>query len=226
MSFFDKLANWLELDDFDKRHKTAFIVLGCVTVLIFVLWFFQLQRNITNPLYGGLNPKQLKDSANQSTVSTAEDELKAKDTDTDGLSDWDELNIYKTSPYLADSDSDNINDYEEVQKGTDPNCPVGQDCSGISEGNGSVLENQNFNNILNQTSSDQTVTTQVAPVDQSTTSDNTLSAEEKNALKQIIGSSNDPALLRTFLLSSGADQAYVDSLKDDDLQKVINEILK
>jgi len=55
--------------------------------------------------------------------------LQAKDTDGDGLSDYDELNRYKTSPYLKDSDSDTFDDKTEIASGNDPNCPAGQDCA-------------------------------------------------------------------------------------------------
>ena len=60
--------------------------------------------------------------------STSDDDqlvfLKSKDTDQDGLNDYDELNIYETSPYLADSDGDNITDDVD----DDPNCPKGKTC--------------------------------------------------------------------------------------------------
>jgi outer membrane protein OmpA-like peptidoglycan-associated protein/opacity protein-like surface antigen len=43
------------------------------------------------------------------------------DSDGDGISDDDEINIYKTNPNAADSDNDGISDGEEVKKnGTDP----------------------------------------------------------------------------------------------------------
>lgn len=55
-------------------------------------------------------------------------ELKLKDTDRDGVTDFDEQYVYRTSPYLADSDSDGVLDGQEIASGEDPNCPVGKNC--------------------------------------------------------------------------------------------------
>ncbi|MBI2550801.1 hypothetical protein HYV73_00445 [Candidatus Uhrbacteria bacterium] len=55
--------------------------------------------------------------------------LKTRDTDGDGLTDYDELYIYKTSPFIADSDSDGFNDKTEVFSNNDPNCPKGETCA-------------------------------------------------------------------------------------------------
>ena len=53
---------------------------------------------------------------------------KTKDTDLDGLVDYDELAVYKTSPYIVDSDSDGYDDKTEIFSGNNPNCPVGKTC--------------------------------------------------------------------------------------------------
>ncbi len=42
------------------------------------------------------------------------------DTDGDGISDGDEVNIYHTNPLLADTDGDGISDADEIAGGTDP----------------------------------------------------------------------------------------------------------
>jgi hypothetical protein len=55
--------------------------------------------------------------------------LQDKDTDEDGMSDFEELYVHATSPYLADSDSDTVIDSEELAAGTNPNCPEGQACT-------------------------------------------------------------------------------------------------
>jgi len=53
---------------------------------------------------------------------------KTKDTDGDGLVDYDELYVYKTSPYIVDSDSDGYSDSQEVYSWNNPNCPIGKTC--------------------------------------------------------------------------------------------------
>ncbi len=59
---------------------------------------------------------------------------KTKDVDGDGLVDYDELYVYKTSPYVSDSDSDGYDDKQEVFSGNNPNCPEGKDCGGFVSG--------------------------------------------------------------------------------------------
>ncbi len=56
------------------------------------------------------------------------EESKSKDTDGDGLVDFDELYVYKTSPYVVDTDSDGFDDKTETFSGNNPNCPIGKDC--------------------------------------------------------------------------------------------------
>ncbi len=54
--------------------------------------------------------------------------LKTKDTDGDGLSDYQETYITQTSTYLSDTDGDGVADKEEISRGTNPSCPEGQEC--------------------------------------------------------------------------------------------------
>lgn len=88
-------------------------------------------------IFGGIRiAQQLKlsfveesgNKTNQADDVLEETKQKVMDTDKDGLSDWDELKVYNTSPYLADSDSDKIDDALEIKNGTDPNCPKGKEC--------------------------------------------------------------------------------------------------
>ncbi len=46
-----------------------------------------------------------------------------KDSDRDGLSDWDEVHIYGTNPYNPDTDKDGVSDGQEVAMGRNPRGP-------------------------------------------------------------------------------------------------------
>ena len=56
----------------------------------------------------------------------------AKDSDGDGLSDWQEV-VYGTNPYNPDSDGDGLSDALEMEHGTDPFDPD-SDGDGLSDG--------------------------------------------------------------------------------------------
>jgi len=109
-----------------KTVMWSLAVLGCISLIFGGLrWFTSLR--IPFALEGEIAQANINASNTNQTVSLLE--LKQKDTDGDGLNDYDELNLYKTSPYLPDTDSDGTPDGVEVQNSTDPNCPTGQDCS-------------------------------------------------------------------------------------------------
>lgn len=59
-----------------------------------------------------------------------EAESKRRDTDGDGISDYDEEKLLSTSPYLRDSDGDGVQDNVELANGQNPNCADGTACSG------------------------------------------------------------------------------------------------
>ena len=109
----------------------AILFVGIFAVIFGLLHF----RNLIFRPYVStqVNAGKLKITLDQANNTDDLLGLSQKDTDLDGLSDYDELNIYKTSPYLADSDSDNYTDKQEIARGSDPNCFEGKDCFGLSD---------------------------------------------------------------------------------------------
>ncbi|MFH0819050.1 MAG: hypothetical protein V1898_03590 [Patescibacteria group bacterium] len=100
-----------------------FVVVG---LAVLILGFLNLRSNLKKPFISYYtNYNKLTDEQEQTDALLA---LRAKDSDGDGLTDYDELYQYKTSPYIADSDSDGYDDNTEISSGYDPNCPKGQDC--------------------------------------------------------------------------------------------------
>ncbi|MBU4360988.1 hypothetical protein L6278_02430 [Candidatus Parcubacteria bacterium] len=127
--------NYQENDNIYSNNKKSSISPKLVFgVLIFLgmgtlaFGFINLTRNIYDNKFKG-NENETADTQQKDLVTDLL-ELQAMDTDKDGLSDYDEIYIYKTSPYLADTDSDGYLDKEEIDTGHDPLCPVGQDCRG------------------------------------------------------------------------------------------------
>lgn len=212
----------------NKNQKIAAAGLAVFAILIIVLWAAQLKNNI----YGPFN----SNSSSNGQLSTSEEDqtlaLKNKDTDGDGLSDYDELNIYSTSPYLADSDSDGFNDKEEIDKNYDPNCPQGRTCSGLLENEASTdtgasaspdtglqnLQNQSsaLDNLLNQyNSSSGQNNSQTGATDGSG-----LSTDQLSALKNL-----DAAGLRELLIQAGMDESTLNKISDEDLMKSFQETM-
>jgi hypothetical protein len=103
----------------EKMLSTGILVIGLAAI---VLGFFQIKNNVNNRRVATANTNA---SAYDKTDLLG---LKDKDTDQDGLSDYDEVYTYKTSAYLKDSDSDGLDDYAEIKKGSDPLCPQGENC--------------------------------------------------------------------------------------------------
>ncbi|MBI4449848.1 hypothetical protein HY634_02210 [Candidatus Uhrbacteria bacterium] len=97
-------------------------------ILAIVLGMLQIQRAI--------RPTRATAPSSIPTIPRTREELEAAqraavagvDTDRDGLDDLTELEATRTSPFLADSDSDGKTDKEEVDAGEDPNCPKGKLC--------------------------------------------------------------------------------------------------
>lgn len=132
---------------------------------------------------------------------------KAADTDSDGVSDYDELNIFKTSPYLADSDSDGQNDGAEINAGQDPNCALGANCDGGTISNSEAVGGQQSAEFLG---------------DQATTSA-AAAAQLQSSLDTL---KNIPVeQIRTLLINAGASQEEVDAMSDEDVKALYDQLL-
>ncbi len=133
-------------------------------------------------------------AAGSTTPLTGIESLREKDTDGDGLTDYDEFYIYKTSPYIADSDSDGLPDKEEIDAGNDPNCPIGKNCSRTT------IANTNTTEVL----------VNGVQVGEGTTTSNSgdLTADE----------------LRQILRDAGASEEQLSQISDEDLLATYREI--
>lgn len=99
--------------NFINKHSSL-ITVSFYVIGIFVLSFFIFKNmSITNDI------KQVQKIAEHIENKTVLDDQENKDSDGDGLADWEEV-LYKTNSYVADSDGDGISDGDEVASNRSP----------------------------------------------------------------------------------------------------------
>lgn len=123
-----------------SQQKTGFVFLLIFGFLAVGLGMLQVRNTIYGPFIVRKETDQNVNAAQAQLEETMR--LQRVDTDRDGLTDYEEMNFYSTSPYLPDTDSDSASDYDEVKGGTDPLCPEGDECGGLLASSGSgIAEN-------------------------------------------------------------------------------------
>lgn len=203
----------------EKSQKIAAAVLAFFGFLIIIIWSVQFKKIISQPFAYQPNKQpaaneQFNNACPNGQCNQSEEDLKNKDTDGDGLSDWDELNIYNTSPYLEDSDSDGFSDKQEIDNNKDPNCPAGRDCydqdfSSIQTNNenqaGSSVERGNgFLQELNKAAGNQTDVGDIS------------FSQMENL---------DAATLRQILKEAGMSEELLNQISDEELLKTWQEVI-
>lgn len=180
-----------------KKEKLKFSGLVFLSLLILTVGFWQLRRGIKGPfeIYLSQATQTAPQTPTSSDLMTAA-ELRAKDTDKDGLNDYEELNIYHTSPYVADTDSDGFDDKKEVTGGNDPNCPSGKTCGGAEA---------------------------TKPIVGSAT---VTDPEAENLLQSLSSGNFDPKTIREMLTQQGIDKQILDNLTDAELQEVFKKAVE
>lgn len=206
-----------------RNQKITAGALAVFAVLVVGLWAAQFKESIGKPFTYNTNNANIE-SQTQATCAgpdcqqQSEAALRAQDTDGDGLSDYDELNVYNTSPYLEDSDSDGFKDKEEIDNGKDPNCPVGRDCQASGLVNEGASEEQDQQSSLN------TILDQLGYGQTATPAGDTAPSQEE--LKTLVGSQMDAATLRQLLLQNGMNEQTLSQINDQDLMAAFSEVLK
>lgn len=192
--------------DQEKNILTRKIAVGFLAVfgVFFISFgFYQTYNRIKKPfIVPEVNSNNPVDSIESRYLAA----LQNNDTDGDGLSDFDEINIHRTSPYLEDSDSDGISDYDEVMSGSDPNCAKGTDCYGLASNVGDVAASTSVN-ILPEINEGE--------INSSSTTTNN---EDEEIIESLGTGEIDVNILRSMLVANGFDVEEVNKISDDELK--------
>lgn len=192
-------------DGNEGKTKKALIVLFLFFGVFLIFFSFrQLKNNIYSPFNFAVGDATDLNEAESDLASKYK--LQDMDTDGDGLSDYDEIYIYDTSPYLADTDSDGVSDYDEIALNTDPLCAEGQDCYGLED------------NFLVEPD-------EVIPADEVNTELVVEKSEELSVIEDIMSGEIDASILRKLLLDNGFVEEELEQISDEDLKQVYFDIV-
>lgn len=186
----------------NREQKTSLSMVIGFGALAFVFGLFFMWKHVASPFvltYTG--PKFLTgDQKDQA----AKDALRKEDTDSDGLNDYDELYVYRTSPYLSDSDSDGMADKTEITKGLDPNCAPTMPCASA------VVDAVNPDSLQGNFAEEPSapVAPSASPVD----------------VAQILAQMTTEQL-RAALIDAGGDAAVVNALTDEDMRTAMMQAI-
>lgn len=189
-----------------REQKVGFGMVTTFGALALVFGVFYMWKHVASPFvltYTG--PKFLTgDEKQQQEMET----LRKQDTDSDGLDDYSELYVYKTSPYLADSDSDGSNDKAEISGGTDPNCAPNQPCATAlaTAVNPETLKGSFAEEVANTTGATVAAGAPTVPT----------MATISTALENM-----SPAQMRELLIQAGGDSATINALSDDEVRSTL-----
>lgn len=183
-----------------NRIGVTILVILCVVIALWTIWQYPKYLYAPFAQYGQNNGAwKSQDQLDAEKIA----KLKTTDTDGDGLSDYDEIYIYHTSPYLADSDSDGFTDKQEIDSGNDPNCPAGKTC--VSSGEAAAA----------------TTPTAEAPTNDNTNTNTNADA----ALNGFLSGAATADDVRNALRQAGVDDATLSKLDDKTLLDLYNQTL-
>jgi hypothetical protein len=205
VKLFGKEQNHLELKFRNSKGSDVtaiafFVVLGGIAQIRSELFSHdKVASAIRGKLLNAINNANADSYLSNTNEGINLAELQTKDTDNDSLTDFEELYVHNTSPYLADSDSDTVTDPDELAAGTNPNCPETQACTyGPSEGTSTTTSAQNAFADLDPTKLGIDTTTGTV----------------------------DPAVLREKLLEYGISKDVLDKTDDATLLELFNQTLQ
>jgi hypothetical protein len=239
------------INDSEEHHfsgtrpkKGLFVIMLLVAIALFLFlanyWYGNMQKSLGYEIPDFIQ-KEL--DANQPVEVSLED-LKNKDTDHDGLSDFTELYQSKTSIFLEDTDSDGVSDFAEINQGGDALCPQGEDCSLLAL----ITPENKLSDILQNTAINTDLTLQLAALNEfrQFLLDNGMTKEDLSNLTdadlmeifQAISDSEiipaeawtattTPEQVRKFLLlQPGADLTQIKKMSVQELTDFRNNLLK
>lgn len=208
----------------ERSQKVAVAILAFFAILVMGLWINQTKKSLNSSFETDVASEGdgTCTTGNCLGAKSAVD-LRSKDTDKDGLNDYDELNVYGTSPYLEDSDSDGYSDKKEVESKNDPTCPFGQNCF-VAPVQTEDKTNVNPDSLFNPAGVDMEMTpAPVANPGASPSASNPVVPATAAEANGFVNGATNPASLRSMLTEAGMDPQTLSQISDEELMATYQE---
>lgn len=196
----------------NREQKTGFGMVVGFGALALVFGAFYLWKHVASPfVVSYVGPEFLTgDEQRKKEMET----LQKEDTDGDGLNDYAELYLYRTSPYISDSDSDGVGDQSEIENGEDPNCAVGAPCGAAQD----TVNPTTLKDTFVEDAADSVGASVEAGAPE------TITPNAQNIASLLAGMTGDE--LRKLLIDAGGDAASVNALTDEQLRAALSQALQ
>lgn len=190
----------------EQKVGLSFVIVCGIGAL--VLGGLYVWRHMAIPFVIDYEGPKLLVGEEEEAVAVAKE--KSTDTDGDTISDYDEKNIYGTSAFLADTDSDGLRDDIEITSGQDPNCATGQTCDDFFEDENAMRDDGTSNTFLEDVEPPTPPTTETG-----------LDADAVTKLREL-----PTAEVRKILIEAGAEPEKINVLTDEEVQELYQELLR
>ncbi len=191
--------------EFTREQKFGYAVVIACGVLAVTFGMFYMVKHVKAPFIISYTGDKLLTGDDAKAAEVAAQ--KAADTDGDTVSDYDEANIYGSSPYLTDTDSDGTSDNVEIANNMDPACAKGAACE---DGSDTIVPGSSIDDGM------------VGDSIAATGAEAAAAQAKTEQLAQITAALSNltPEEIRTTLIDAGADKAQVDAMTDDQVRSV------
>lgn len=216
------VETWRNLN---REQKVSVVLLSICGFFALGLSLYRVQANVYAPFLVDKSAILAAKKIVGPTPAEVDAKKKRTDTDGDGLSDWDEENVYHTNPNLRDSCGDGIPDNIRVITGKNLNCAANQptssgvgngEASGTGTASGVMGLSPIYSNVVNSG------LTNPAVVPQGTVNAAAVDPSGSQNMAQTLP--RDPQMIRQALKGK-VDQTKLDAMSDADLLKSYDEAL-
>ncbi len=208
-----------------KEQKISAVLLGVCGIIVLVFSVQRISASIRDP-FTVSKDKFTQARATVEAINPEQRELEAskrRDTDGDGISDFDEEKLIGTSPYLRDTDGDGIPDNAELALGKNPTCAEGTTCASPALDLSQIATSSPF---LSPQATQQDGSGFFAAFQQGMNDKKRIVREQTGSTSTALEDTliRDPAVIRKALLESGkVDKATLDKITDEQLLKVYDQ---